>query len=127
MANRLSMNYHLLLAIEFGKGVSTTNLKQMRTFYSVYQKGQTLFDEFKLSWSHYLKLMRIEDKNERKFYEIEAINNGWSLRELKRQYDSGLYLRLSLNRDKEGIKELTEKGQVLEKPRQPILKIHIGF
>ncbi len=44
---------------EFGKGFSVTNIKQMRSFYLTYSKGQTLSDEFKLSWSHYLKLMRM--------------------------------------------------------------------
>jgi hypothetical protein len=45
----------------------------MRSFYLTYSKGQTVSDEFRLSWSHYLKLMRIDDENERKFYEIESI------------------------------------------------------
>ena len=108
------------LTEEFGKGFSATNLKQMRTFFTVYQKGQAVSDEFKLSWSHYLKLMRMDDENERQFYEIESINNGWSLRELERQYDSGLYLRLSLSRDKEGVKELSEKGQILETPKDTV-------
>jgi len=52
------------LLSEFGKGFSVTNLKQMRSFYLLYSKGQTLSDEFKLSWSHYLILMRIENINE---------------------------------------------------------------
>jgi len=73
----------------------------MRKFYIVYsksqtlsaisQKQQTLSAIFKLSWSHYLTLMRIDDENERKFYEIEAFKNNWSIRELKRQYDSTLH------------------------------------
>jgi hypothetical protein len=63
------------LSVEFGKGFSATNLKQMRSFYLTYSKGQRVSDDFKLSWSHYLKLMRIDDENERKFYEIESINN----------------------------------------------------
>lgn len=69
------------LTKEFGKGFSVTNLKQMRQFYSIYskfvisKKGQTLSDEFKLSWSHYIKLMRIDDELERKFYEIEILKN----------------------------------------------------
>jgi len=49
------------LTTEFGKGFSTTNLKQMRTFYLTYSKGQTVSDEFRLSWSHYLMLMRIDN------------------------------------------------------------------
>lgn len=55
-------------------------------------------DEFKLSWSHYLKLMRFDDDNERKFYEIETIKNNRSINELQRQYDSALFTRLALSR-----------------------------
>lgn len=105
------------LSGEFGRGFSTTNIKQMRSFYLIYSKGQTLSDEFKLSWSHYLKLMRIDNENERSFYEIEAANNGWSLRELQRQFDSALYERLALSKDKTGIKRLAEKGQIIESPK----------
>ncbi len=60
----------------------------MRSFFLTFSKSQTVSDDFKLSWSHYIKLMRIENEQERKFYEIEAIENNWSLRELQRQYDS---------------------------------------
>jgi len=108
------------LTKEFGKGFSATNIKQMRSFYLIYSKGQTLSDEFNLSWSHYLKLMRIDDELERRFYEIEARKNNWSLREMQRQYDSALYSRLSLSRDKGKIIELSEKGLILEKPKDAI-------
>lgn len=106
LSNRLSK--------EFGKGFSVTNIQQMRNFYLIYQKQQTMSAKFSLSWSHYLKLMRIDNENERRFYEVEAINNSWSLRELQRQFDSALYERLALSKDKVGIKKLAEKGQVIE-------------
>jgi predicted nuclease of restriction endonuclease-like (RecB) superfamily len=64
--------------------------------------------------------MRIDDESERKFYEIESTKNNWSVRELDRQYDSALYTRLVLSRDKEKVKELSEKGLVLEKPKDAI-------
>ena len=105
---------------DFGKGFSSTNIKQMRSFYLSYSKGQTVSDEFNLSWSHYLKLMRIDDENERRFYEIETLKNNWSLRELQRQYDSALYTRLALSRDKKKIIELSEKGLIIEKPKDAI-------
>lgn len=76
--------------------------------------------KFKLSWSHYLKLIRIDNEEERKFYEIEAIQNNWSLRELRRQCDSALYQRLILSRDKKEIKELSEKGLIIEKPKDTL-------
>ena len=103
------------LSNEFGKGFSATNIKQMRTFYLTYSKGQTASDEFKLSWSHYLKLMRIDDENERKFYEIESFKNNWSLKELQRQFDSALYTRLALSRDKAKVIELSENGLVIDR------------
>ena len=109
------------LTKEFGKGFSETNLKQMKTFYINYKNSQTLSDQFKLSWSHYLILMRIENIGTRNFYEIEAIQNNWSLRELKRQVNSALYERLVLSKDKEKVKELAVKGQIIEKP-QDIIK-----
>jgi uncharacterized protein YbgA (DUF1722 family) len=108
------------LSDEFGKGFSATNLKQMRSFYLTYSKGQTVSDEFRLSWSHYLKLMRIDDENERKFYEIESIKNNWNISELQRQYDSALYTRLSLSRNKSEVMKLSEEGLVLEKPKDAI-------
>lgn len=117
----LIKNLSIRLTESYGKGFSETNLKQMKNFYLAYKKRQTLSDEFKLSYSHYLTLMRIVDIEERNFYEIEAINNGWSLRELKRQMDSALYERLVLSRDKEKVLELSQKGQVIEKP-QDIIK-----
>jgi len=122
------------LSIEFGKGFSVQNLENMRKFYLLYtldansqsavrisgksqspirifEKGNTV-----LSWTHYLVLIRIENKDERGFYEIETLNNNWSIRELKRQINSALYERLALSRDKKGVKQLAEKGQVIEKP-----------
>jgi len=81
---------------------------------------QTLSAQFKLTWSHYLKLMRITDVNERNFYEIEAIKNNWSLRELQRQYDSALYTRLALSKNKEEVISLGQKGQIIEKSKDLI-------
>ena len=121
------------LTTEFGKGFSVDNLENMRKFFLTYsqlsnnesEKSETVFrisetPDFQLSWSHYLKLIRIDDKAERSFYEIEAKENNWSLRELKRQCDSALYQRLVLSRDKRGIMELAEKGQVVEKPQDSL-------
>lgn len=124
------------LTEEFGSGFSIANLKHMRQFYQVYSKdeiGQTVFShsdnlpftqegrQFYLSWSHYLVLMRISNVEERHFYEIESHKNGWSQRELKRQYDSSLYERLTLSRNKEDVMRLALEGQTIEKP-EDILK-----
>ena len=73
------------LIAEFGRGFSVSNLQQMKNFYLVYGKQQALSVDsevhrdkdvkFNLSWSHYLLLMRIENTDERKFYEIEVLKN----------------------------------------------------
>jgi predicted nuclease of restriction endonuclease-like (RecB) superfamily len=76
---------------------------------------------FSLSWSHYVFLLGIKNPDERSFYEIEATSQDWPLRELKRQFDTSLYERLALSRDKAGIRKLAKKGQLVEKP-QDILK-----
>lgn len=76
---------------------------------------------FPLSWSQYALLSRIKDSNERQFYEIETIENNWSVRELQRQFDSDLYLRISLSKSRKQVKQLAQKGQVIEKP-EDVLK-----
>lgn len=81
---------------------------------------QTVLSFFKLTFTHYTFLMRIDDEKERRFYEIESEKHNWSVRELKRQYDSALYTRLALSRDKEGILKLSEQGQIIEKPKDII-------
>ena len=70
--------------------------------------------KFYLSWSHYLKLMRIDNVDERHFYEIESVKNDWSLIELKRQYDSSLYERLALSTNKNKVYRLALEGQMVE-------------
>ena len=72
---------------------------------------------FKLSWSHYQILLRIKDAQERRFYEIEAEKQQWTVRQLQRQYGSSLYERLALSRDKAEVLRLASDGQTLEKPR----------
>lgn len=131
---KLLENLSIHLTARFGKGFSPQNLANMRQLYKMYssrifqtlsrksENNQIVTHEFNfsLSWSHYLKLMRITNPEERNFYEIEAINNNWSLRELERQYDSSLYERLVLSRDKEAVQSLSEKGQLIENPQDVI-------
>lgn len=123
------------LTAQFGKGFSVGNLKNIRQFYLVYsedQIGETVFSQsselpavdtgrkFYLSWSHYLKLMRIENVEERHFYEIEAVKNDWSLSELKRQYDSSLYERLALSTEKDKVYRLALEGQKFESAKDAV-------
>jgi hypothetical protein len=72
---------------------------------------------FRVSWTHYLVLMRIKDADERRFYELETISEGWSVDELKRQYSSSLYERLALSRDKDEVMRLAKEGYTIEKSR----------
>jgi predicted nuclease of restriction endonuclease-like (RecB) superfamily len=104
------------LSEKFGKGFSVENLDRMRFFYKTYSISSTALTKFRLSWSHYLILMRIENPNERSFYEIEAANSNWSLKQLKRQYHSSLYERLALSRDKDEVMKLATHGQTIVKP-----------
>ena len=140
-ANRAAYGTQLLKELSayltgiYGRGFSVTNLKQMRQFYLTYandQIGQTLSDQFEnlpavsterkfyLSWSHYLKLMRIGNIEERHFYEIESVKNDWSLSELKRQYNSSLYERLALSTDKDKVYRLALEGQTVESPKDAV-------
>ncbi len=80
-------------------------MKQCLAFFAI-EKSETVFSLFEkeppfiVSWSHYLQLMRIENEDERSFYEIESAKSGWAVRTLQRQYNSSLYERLALSRDK---------------------------
>ena len=107
------LNLGSMLTKEFGKGFSLTNLKQMKSFYLIYSKGQTLSDQSKISQTVSAKLKKSETLS-RKF----RLN--WSLRELKRQFNSALYERLALGKDKEKIVELSTKGQIVKSPRDLI-------
>ncbi len=100
------------LTNEFGKGFSKRNPERMRKFYIYFPIATTVSSQ--LSWSHYLELIKIDEKNKRNFYLNECINSMWSVRELQRQRDSLLYERLVLSADKEKVLELSEKGQQLK-------------
>ena len=122
----------------YGKGYSVDNLENMRKFYLAYrsrlpltislQKSENfsrIFEDqnnipFQLGWSHYVLLSRIKDSDERKFYELESIQSNWGIEELKRQFDSSLYERLILSRDKKQVTDLAQKGQIIEKPTDVI-------
>lgn len=112
----LLTNLSKLLSAKIGKGFSRPNLNCMRKFFLLYdsQICQTLSD--KLSWSHICELITIDNELERKFYEKECIAQKWDVRSLRRQMESGLYLRLAASKDKQGIIELSQKGIIIQKP-----------
>lgn len=106
------------LTLRLGKGYSRPNLNNMRKFYLKYPNCQTVSD--KLSWSHICELIKIDDDLERSFYERQTVNENWSVRELQRQIDSALFLRLVVSRDKEGILSLAQRGIEVQKPEDVI-------
>ncbi|DAB29757.1 MAG TPA: cytoplasmic protein, partial [Sulfurimonas sp. UBA12504] len=99
------------------KGLSTTNLRLFRQFYSMYpQIHQSLTDESKinlkiqtnkllthLTFTHFVELIKIDDKTKRLCYEVETIKGNWSVRELKRQIEILLYERIGLSKDKNAL------------------------
>ncbi|MGN0078217.1 MAG: YhcG family protein [Coriobacteriales bacterium] len=109
------------LTATYGKGFSRTNLQNMRLFYLTHEKCQTLSG--KLTWSHYCTLLDVSDPAKRGFYEHEAANAGWSVRELRRQMDSLLFERV-VNAKKDvtaaDVAALVEGGIVLTKPADVI-------
>ena len=70
----------LKLTEDLGKGFSRQNLQNMKQFYKCFKNCQTLSG--KLSWSHYILLMRISNEDTRDFYLKEAEDEMWSLREM---------------------------------------------
>ena len=76
--------------------------------------------KFTLSWSQYLILMRIDNPDERSFYEIECEREQWSVRQLSRQVNSSLYERLALSRNKDEVMRLSREGVTIEKPHDII-------
>ena len=108
--------------LELEKGQSTTALFEKSNLLANFFDGdlqirQSLTAQFNLSWTHYQVLMRIENEQARRFYEIEAKKMQWSVKDLSREVGSSLYERLALSRDKDKIMELAKAGQLVENPR----------
>lgn len=115
MLNKLSSD----LTQKYGKGFSRSNVFYIRKFYMEYPKVQTVSEL--LSWSHYVELLKIEQSEERSFYEIECKKSHWGVRELKRQMKSMLFHRLVLSSDKNQVIQLAKEGQIIDSP-EDILK-----
>ncbi|MBQ9417548.1 MAG: DUF1016 family protein [Bacteroidales bacterium] len=117
----LLSNLAKILRARVGRGYSHPNLNNMRKFYLMYPIFQTsdkspqIFQmSEKLTWSHICELVTIEDPLEREFYEKECIAEGWTARVLHRQKESGLFMRLAMSKDKEGVLMLAQKGQQVQ-------------
>lgn len=111
------------LRLRHGKGFSRSNLNYMRLFYLRYQICEK--PSHKLSWSHYVELLKLDDPLERSFYEQQAIAERWSVPELKRQKAAALFLRLAASKDKAGILQLAQKGQVLAQPEDVLREPYV--
>lgn len=125
------------LTRELGKGFSRSQLTYMRLFYIRFPHfyidksiaGLTVSDQKskknkkpagltvsnQLSWSHYYELLQCNDELEISFYQQTAINESWSVRELRRQMDSALFERIALSKDAKGVMKLAAKGQIIKK------------
>ena len=130
------------LTAKFGKGWSIANLKLMRQFFITYSNSlNTVYPigtpngqatpfpanetihtvgDFTLSWSHYLVLMRIADPAARGFYEKEAAEGQWSLRQMSRQIGSQLYERSLKHKGEVGVTELMRKAPRPEVAEEPL-------
>lgn len=103
------------LTLEYGEGFTERNLWHMKDFYLMFPKVNALRSE--LTWTHYRLLLKVENENARNFYLQETINSRWSTRELERQISSLLYERLTLSKDKAGVKELSTNGLIINTPK----------
>lgn len=146
------------ITAEFGKGYSINNLEHFRDFYLTYPellsrsiphalRGESFLPDVlsstdkgswqpgqlnpNLSWTHYRTLLRVSRSEARAFYEIEAVKNNWSARELERQINSLLYDRLALSKDKKGLLKLATKGQEIQRPvdvfKDPVVIEFLGL
>jgi predicted nuclease of restriction endonuclease-like (RecB) superfamily len=113
------------LTARFGRGFSRRAVYQMRAFYQNYppivqspsaQSGQepspaivqssiaqsspAKTPQFPLPWTHYVRLLSVENPHARRFYEAETLRGGWTVKQLNRQIDTQFYERTALSRDK---------------------------
>ena len=103
---------------EYGSGFSVRQLERSRQFYKMYPIATALRTQF--NWTQYKLLLAISDDYKREYYELEAVNNAWTSRELERQINSQLYERLLLSNDKETILSAARKQRIPQQPQEII-------
>ena len=103
---------------EYGSGFSVRQLERSRQFYKMYPIASALRSQF--NWTQYKLLIVIPDDYKREYYELEAINNCWTARELERQINSQLYERLLLSNDKESLLAVARKERIPQQPQEII-------
>lgn len=107
------------LTLRLGNGYSKSNLANMRLLYLRFPIFQTVSG--KLSWSHFIELITIDNDVERNFYYIESINQNWSVRDLRKQCDRGLFYQLATSKEAGDILSLSDNGLQITQP-QDIVK-----
>ena len=103
---------------EYGSGFGVRQLERCRQFYIIYPIASTLRTQ--LNWYQYKQLIAIADPDKREYYELEAVNEGWSGRQLERQINSMLYERLLMSNDKESVLAVARKERIPESPQEII-------
>ena len=103
---------------EYGSGFSVRQLERSRQFYKMYPIATALRTQF--NWTQYKLLLAISDDYKREYYELEAVNNGWTAREMERQINSQLYERLLLSNDKESVLAVARKERIPQQPQEII-------
>ena len=103
---------------EYGSGFSVRQLELCRQFYRIYPIANTLYSQ--LNWSQYKLLISISDEDKRAYYQLEAVNNCWTKREMERQINSQLYERLLLSNDKESVLAIARKERTPQQPQEII-------
>ena len=103
---------------EYGSGFSVRQLERSRQFYKMYPIATALWTQF--NWTQYKLLLAISDDYKREYYELEAVNNGWTAREMERQINSQLYERLLLSNDKESVLAVARKERIPQQPQEII-------
>lgn len=114
----LIRNLSAQIVPEYGSGFSVRQLERSRQFYRLYPIASTLRTQ--LSWSQYKLLIAIPDKDKREYYELEAVNEGWTGRQLERQINSLLYERLLMSNDKEAVLAVARGERIPESPTEII-------
>ncbi|MBP3228199.1 MAG: DUF1016 family protein [Bacteroidaceae bacterium] len=113
----LLTNLSKLLRAKVGRGYSRPNLNNMRKFYLLFPICQT---SDKLTWSHICELLTIDDDLEREFYANETVRESWTVDDLHRQKESGLFMRLAVSKDKQGVLALAREGQKHQAPEDVV-------
>jgi predicted nuclease of restriction endonuclease-like (RecB) superfamily len=114
----LIKNLSKVLMPEFGSGFGIRQLQRARQFYLEYPIASALRTQF--NWMQYKLLISISDKDKREYYELEALHNNWTAREMERQIHSMLYERLLLSNDKDAVLAIARRERDVHKPTEII-------